>query len=46
MGTIVGCVIWGLWAVSDPLALDVCPSWIHGQRTKEAVLLTRSPSTP
>lgn len=29
----------GLRRVSDPLALDVCPSWIHGQRTKEAVLL-------
>jgi len=25
-----------LW---DPLALYVCPSWIHGQRTKEAILL-------
>lgn len=23
----------------QPLALDVCPSWIHGQHTKEAVLL-------
>lgn len=23
----------------DPLALYVCPSWIHGQRTKEAILL-------
>ena len=25
-----------LW---DPLALYVCPRWIHGQRTKEAILL-------
>lgn len=32
-----------LW---DPLALYVCPSWIHGQRTKEAVLLHRCKQLP
>lgn len=29
---------WGL-RLWDPLALYVCPSWIHRQRTKEAIFL-------
>ena len=32
--TVRSCLL--LW---DPLALYVCPSWIHGQGTKEAILL-------
>jgi len=53
MGASVGC-LWErvdelgvqycllLW---DPLALYVCPSWIHGQCTKEAILLNNDNDT-